>query len=76
MVPTLRFVFSKESGKTDVIGLARPLCFDPEAGKRLLSGELHRLTSPAEDFVLAPEETAGLSGLEASLMEVGVAGAY
>ncbi len=65
-----------ESGKTDVIGLARPLCFDPEAGKRLLSGELDRLTSPAEDFVLAPEETAGLSGLEASLMEVGVAGAY
>ncbi|MEE3326815.1 MAG: NADH:flavin oxidoreductase/NADH oxidase family protein [Myxococcota bacterium] len=64
------------SGETDVIGLARPLCYDPEAGHRLLSGELERLTSPAEDFSLAPEQMEGLSEIEVSLMEVGVAGAY
>ena len=64
------------SGETDVIGLARPLCYDPDAGHGLLSGELERLTSPAEEFALPPETREGLSEIETSLMEVGVAGAY
>ncbi len=38
-------VEAQEAGELDVVGLARPLIADPEAPRRLLAGEIDRLSS-------------------------------
>jgi len=37
-----------------VIGIGRPLCVDPDAANRLLSGEWDRLPAPERNFRLGP----------------------
>lgn len=64
------------SEELDAIGLARPLCYDPNYCNRLLSGETDRLISPGEDFVFEPKDAEEMSEMELRVTEVTVATAY
>jgi 2,4-dienoyl-CoA reductase-like NADH-dependent reductase (Old Yellow Enzyme family) len=39
-------------GHTDMIGLARPFCLDPDFPARMLAGQMHRLPVPEDRLVL------------------------
>ena len=65
-----------ESGEVDVIGLGRPLCYDPDYCNQLLSGEVDRIFSPAETFAFNAEDAKAMNETELRWAEVGVAGAY
>lgn len=39
-------------GHTDMIGLARPFCLDPDLPVRMLAGQLQRLPVPEDNLVL------------------------
>jgi 2,4-dienoyl-CoA reductase-like NADH-dependent reductase (Old Yellow Enzyme family) len=47
------------SGETDVVGLARPLCVDPDLPQRLIAGTVDRAESPERDLRLGPGRLLG-----------------
>lgn len=47
------------SGETDVVGLARPFCVDPDLPKRLIEGTVDRAESPERDLRLGPGRLLG-----------------
>ncbi len=47
------------SGETEVIGLARPLCVEPEAPRRLIEGTLDTCDSPERRLRLGPSRLLG-----------------
>jgi tRNA-dihydrouridine synthase len=65
-----------ESGEVDVIGIGRPLCYDPDYCNQLLSGQIDRISSPAETFSFKAEEAKDMDEIELRWAEVAVAGAY
>jgi 2,4-dienoyl-CoA reductase-like NADH-dependent reductase (Old Yellow Enzyme family) len=47
------------SGETDVVGLARPLCVDPDLPQRLIAGTVDRAESPERGLRLGPGRLLG-----------------
>ena len=44
------------AGELDVIGLARPLCGDPDVPNKLMSGDMENAPAYENDLVITPEE--------------------
>lgn len=64
------------SGELDVIGLARPLCIDPEFCNKLLDGSIDRLPSPDMHCNLDPAQFGNPDKDMLRLMEVAAGTAY
>lgn len=64
------------SGELDVIGLARPLCIDPDYCNKLLGGAIERLPSPDMGCNLDPAQFGNPAPEILRLMEVAAGTAY
>jgi hypothetical protein len=64
------------SGALDLIGLARPLCIDPDYCNQLLSGSIDRLPSPDMNSNLDPAQFGNPAPETLRLMEVAAGTAY
>lgn len=64
------------SRELDVVGLARPLCYNPNYCNMMLSGETDQLWSPGEEFSLHHDEAARMGEMDRRVLEIVVATAY
>lgn len=60
----------------DLVGLARPLCYDPDYCNMLLSGDVERIPSPGEEFAFDHNDAPELSDMDCRTMEIVVATSY
>lgn len=56
-------------GSVDVIGIARPLCGDPDGPRKLLSGEIDALPAYENQLHLDPGELPDLSPVQRAMVE-------
>ncbi len=64
------------TGALDMIGLGRPLCFDPNFCNLLLAKDVDEIFSPGEQFALSSEDANGLTDTEARLKNIYIAACY